>query len=181
MVQASTAAVELEPAAVVASVPGPFVAERGWLSRVPDDRSPSAAVPSYLWLTGTGWSHSDRRRARRAPAECRPPNKNSGRDRCKCGRSWGSASFVAAQIIGKVQTTSSSNRLSAAPAEFGARRIAAVAAATEDFDRFGWTPVKGSGSDGNAAASAELCSRRIALPAARANHAGGRRWRVQFA
>ena len=161
-------------------VPGSFVSEWACLPQVPDDRSPSAAVRPCLSLTDTGWSHSDRKREHRAPAECRPPNKNSGRDRCKCGHNWGSASFVAAQIIGKVQTTSSSNRLSAAPAEFSARRITAVATATEDFNRLGWTPVKGSSSDGNTAASAKLRTSRIALPAACASDTDRRR-RVQFA
>jgi hypothetical protein len=52
LVSASTAAAELEPAVVVL-VPESSVSEWAELPQVPDDRSPSAAVPSCLSLTGT--------------------------------------------------------------------------------------------------------------------------------
>jgi hypothetical protein len=52
LVRASTAVAELEPA-VVALVLASFVSDWECLPQIPDDRSPSAAVPSCLSLTGT--------------------------------------------------------------------------------------------------------------------------------
>ena len=74
---------------------------------VAGDKSLSAEVPQYLSQPDTGSLRWDRPAAHQPPAECRPPNKSSGRDRYRCGCKWGSASFVKAQIIGKAQTITS--------------------------------------------------------------------------
>src|SRR6185369_9422122 len=100
-VRVSTVVVALVAAQVMAMKSG--VADSR--PAVAGDKFPSAAVPQYLSQPDTGSWRWDRPAARRPPAECRPPNKSSGRDRYKCGCKWGSASFVKAQIIGKAQTS----------------------------------------------------------------------------
>ena len=91
-----------------------------------------------------------------------------------CDYRWGSASFVAAQIIGKERMGSSADRLSTAAAEFCACRITAATAATEHFDRSWRTPVERGSSDWNAAATAELRVRSITLPASWTRHSARR-------
>ena len=148
------------------------------------DRSRLAEVRQCLSPPDTGSSHLDRPAAHRRLAESRPPNKSSGRDRCTCDCKWGSASFVAAQIIGKAQISitaqnsrkdyrkgharSSSNRLSATSAELGPGRITAAASATEHLDRLRRAPVERRRADRNPAASAKFRAGGILVPATRA-------------
>ena len=77
----------------------------------------------------------------------------------------GSRSRSVGQSIGKLQTTSSLNRLSTAPAELRSRGITAAALSTEHFDWFWWAPVERCGSNGNATSSAEFCIQWITVPA----------------
>ena len=82
---------------------------------------------------------------------------------------------AAAQIIGKPQTISSFNRLSAAATEFGSGRITAAARSAKHFDRLRRTPIERRGPNRNATAPAKFCAGRISVTAAWTRNFGWRR------